>query len=65
MDKEEVVYIYIHIYTHTHTHTMEYHSVIKKEWNISDYSNMDEPRYYHTKWSKSERKRQIHDITYM
>ena len=40
MDKEEV-YIY--------THTMEYHSVIKKEWNIADYSNMDEPRYYHTK----------------
>ena len=28
----------------------------KKEWNGS---NMDEPRYYDTKWSKSERERQI------
>ena len=28
-------------------------------------SNMDGPRDYHTKWSKSERERQIYDITYM
>ena len=35
----------------------------KKEWNGS---NIDEPRYYDTKWSKSERERQIpYDITYM
>ena len=27
---------------------------------------MDRPRYYHTKWSKSEREGQIpYDITYM
>ena len=28
-------------------------------------SNMDGPSDYHTKRSKSERKRQIHDITYL
>ena len=38
----------------------------KKEWNIAMCSNMDEPRDYHTKWSKSEKERQIlYDITYM
>ena len=26
---------------------------------------MDGPRDYHTKWSKSDRERQIYDITYM
>ena len=26
---------------------------------------MDRPRDYHTKWSKSDRERQIYDITYM
>ena len=38
----------------------------KKEWNDAIYSNMDRPRDYHTKWSKSGRERQIPcDITYM
>ena len=38
----------------------------KKEWNDAIFSNMDGPRDYHTKWSKSERERQIpYDITYM
>ena len=38
----------------------------KKEWNNAICSNMDATRYYHTKWSKSERERQIpYDITYM
>ena len=38
----------------------------KKEWNNAIYSNMDGPRDYHTKWSKSEMERQIlYDITYM
>ena len=37
----------------------------KKEWNNAVCSNMDRPRDYHTKWSKSDRKRQIsYDITY-
>ena len=38
---------------------------LKKEWNNAICNNMDGPRDYHTKWSKSERERQIpHDITY-
>ena len=38
----------------------------KKEQNNAICSNMDGPRGYHTKWSKSERERQIpYDITYM
>ena len=56
MDKKDVVYIY----------TMEYYSAIKKGWNNAIGSNMDGPRDYHTKWSQSERERQIlYDITYM
>ena len=31
----------------------------KKEWNNAISSNTDGPRDYHTKWSKSERERQI------
>ena len=38
-------------------YTMEYYSAIKK-WNNAICSNMDGPRDYHTKWSKSERERQ-------
>ena len=61
MDEEDVVY------THTHAHI---HNGIllshKKEPNNAIYSNMDGNRDYHTKWSKSERDRQIlYDITYM
>ena len=38
----------------------------KKERNNAICSNMDATRDYHTKWSKSERERQIpYDITYM
>ena len=51
------------VYTYTHTH----HGISfshKKEWNNAICSNLDEPRDYHTKWSKSERERQIY-ITYM
>ena len=37
----------------------------KKKQNNAICSNMDVTRDYHTKWSKSERERQIpHDITY-
>ena len=47
-------------------YTMGYYSVIKKEWNNVICSNIDGPRDYHTKWSKSEREREIpYDITYM
>ena len=52
MDKEDVVYIY--------------NGIHKKEQNNAICSNMDANREYHTKWSKSERERQIpYDITYM
>ena len=44
---------------------MEYYSAIKKEWNNAICSNMDGHRDDHTKWSKSDRERQIsYDITY-
>ena len=38
---------------------MEYSSVIKR-WNNDICSNMDGPRDYHTKWSKSDRERQMY-----
>ena len=65
--KKMCIYIYIYIYIHTHTHT---HNGIllshKKEWNNAMCSNMDDPGDYHTKWSKSERERQIpYNITYL
>ena len=35
-------------------------------WNNAICSHMDGPRDYHTKWSKSERERQMsYDITYV
>jgi len=40
-------------------YTMEYHSAIKKEQNNAICSNMYALRDYHTKWSTSERERQI------
>ena len=46
-------------------YTMEYYSTIKKNEIMPFVSNMDGPRCYHTKWSKSEWERQIpYDITY-
>ena len=43
---------------------MEYYSVIKKEWNNAIFSNMDRPRDYHSKLSKSD-KDKYHDITHI
>ena len=55
MDKEDVVYI--------HNGILLSH---KKEWNNAICSNMDAPRDYHTKGSKSDGERQIsYAITYM
>ena len=55
MDKEDVVYI--------HNGILLSH---KKEWNNVICSNMNGPRDYDTKWSKSDRDRQIsYGITYM
>ena len=61
--------MYILKYTCIHTHTHTHNGILlshKKEWNNAICSNMDEPRDYHTKWSKSDRERQIsYDTTYM
>ena len=55
MDKEDVVPIYNGILLRH-----------KKERNNAICSNMNGTRDYHTKWSKSDRERQIpYDITYM
>ena len=55
MDKEDVAHIYNGILL---SH--------KKEWNNAICSNMNGPRDYHTKWSKSDRERKIaYDITHM
>ena len=44
-------------------YTMEYYLIHKKEWNVIC-SDTDGLRDYHTTWSKSDRERQIYDITY-
>ena len=44
MDKEDVA--------HIHNGLLVSH---KKEWNNAICSNMDGPRDYHTKWSKSDK----------
>ena len=45
---------------------MGYYSAIKKEWTNASYSNLNATRDYHTKWSKSDKERQIpYDITYV
>ena len=48
MDKEDIVCIYNAVLL----------SLLKK-WNSAICSNMDGPRDYHTKWSKSDREKQI------
>ena len=55
VDKEDVVHIYNAILL---SH--------KKEWNNAICSDMDGPRDCYTKWSKSDRERQIsYDMAYM
>ena len=45
---------------------MECYLAIKKEWNTAIFSDMEESRDYHTKWSKAERERQTsNNITYI
>ena len=46
MEKEDTVHIYNGILLS-----------LEKEWNKAIFSNMDGPRKYHTKWSKSDRER--------
>ena len=53
-------YIYVCIYTHIGILLS-----LKTEWNNAICTNMDATRDSHTKWSQSERERQIpYDITY-
>ena len=55
MDKEDVVYICRGILLS-----------LEKDWNLAICNNMDGPRGYYAKWSKSDTKRQIpYDFTYM
>ena len=55
MDKKDVV--------HTYKGILLSH---KGEWNNAICSNLDGPRNYHTKWSKSDRERQMsYEITNM
>ena len=54
MDEDDMVHVYNGILV---SH--------KKEWNNVICSNTDATRDYHTKWSKSERERQIPFITYI
>ena len=55
----------IYIYG-VYTHTQWYITAIKVKWNIAICSNIDGPKGYHSKLSKSDRERQILcDITYM
>ena len=59
---KDVIYV-IEIYIYIYNGILLSH---KKEWNTAICSNMDRPREYHTKWSKSDRERQIvYDVTYM
>ena len=53
MDKEDALYIY----------TKEYSSAIRKGWNLGTCNNMDGPRGYYAKWSKSDRERQYSMIS--
>ena len=49
----------------THTHTHAHNGILfshKEEWNNATGSNMNAPRDYHTKRSRSERERQMYDI---
>ena len=53
---EDLGYTYTRVRAHTHTHT---HSGIllsrKKEWNSDIFSNINRPRDYDTKQSRSEK----------
>ena len=56
---------YMHIYVCTYINN-EILISPKREWTNAICSNMDVLRDYHTKWRKSDRKRQVsYDIIYM
>ena len=49
------VYTHIHTYIHIHTHNGILLLGHKKEWNNANCNNMDGPRDYYIKWSKSDK----------
>ena len=62
------LYIYgIWVYTHIYHIQNDFFCIwdIKKEWNNAICSNMDGPRDYHSKWSKSNMLSLICVITYL
>ena len=44
-------------------YTKEHYSVLKKEWNNAVGSDMDSPRDYCTKWSKSDKDKPMMSLT--
>ena len=54
-------------YVCMYTYICIYNRILaKKEQNSAIFSNIHRPRVYHTKWSKSNRERQmLYDINYM
>ena len=56
-------FIYVCVYVCVCLCTIEYYLAIKKEWNNAISHNMDGLRDCQTKWSKSDRERQIYGST--
>ena len=42
---------------------MRFYSAVKKEWTDVICSNMNGPRDYHAKWSKSDRESKYHTVS--
>ena len=60
MDKENVFYVYICVCVCISAILLSHN----KEWNNAICSNKNGPRDYHTKWSKSDREKQIRYCLY-
>ena len=63
VDKEDMgcvcVCVCVMEYIIPYTYIMEYYSAIKKSENNGTCSNMDGPRDFHAKWSKSDRDKYV------
>ena len=57
------VCVCVHAYMYIHIHIVDYYSAVRKECNNAICGNINGPRDYHIKCSKSEKKN--HDITCM
>ena len=66
MNKENIVCTGTH--THTNTHTHKHNGILsslKKKWDLAICDNMDEPRRFYAKCSKSEKDKYDKDFTYI